>query len=684
MNRSTSPPRAVLAFRVGIVGHRPNRLPKDKDTLDALRQMLRNVLEDVKADLSDYARSSPTAMPYSAQPFILRAVSPLAEGADRIFADEAIDLGYELLCPMPFNQAEFEKDFVSPDALEPNSQQRFHDLLKRARQAGGITTFELDGDRSAAPKAYALAGRIVLNQSDLLIAVWDGYKPAGDGSTAGTTREALAFQSPVLWIDALAPNTWQLLRHPDDLKNLEGTERCVPQGKYPADPVAARKLLAETVRRVVREEIAPPAQLSGSHAAKASHGTKASHGNKEARSLASAYFHERKPSFNCAVAWKLFRDAVGSTSFRPPKMLVSDFEAQVSGEWPVRDDVRENSTNKGDGATPPSELDDWVNARLRAHFAWPDKRGDLYADAYRSGYVLTYLLSALAVFVALLPRTAGLEGDAQTACVAIELVMLLVILLLFVIGRARHWHERWMEYRLLAELIRQLRILIPLGGGRPFPRTPAHLGLYGSLTETWMYWHMRAIARATGVPGARVSPEYVLGCLNYVDKIVGAPDQGQLKFQNDTEKRSENIAHRLHIISTSLFVLTLVGIATHLLLEPVLLPRWLDFEIPESFHKGLDRWLVMASAFLPALAAALAGISNQGEFARLAKRSAAMAVYFKGFAKQIAALRLADAQDGDGLKLSQVIPLAGEIAEVMVDEVADWRIVFIDRPPTAG
>ena len=336
------------------------------------------------------------------------------------------------------------------------------------------------------------------------------------------------------------------------------------------------------------------------------------------------------------------------------------------------------------GASPPSELDDWVNSRLRAHFAWPDKRGDLYADAYRSGYVLTYLLSAFAVFVALLPRTAGLEGDAQTACVAIELVMLLVILLLFVIGRARHWHERWMEYRLLAELIRQLRILIPLGGGRPFPRTPAHLGLYGNLTETWMYWHMRAIARATGIPGAKVSREYVLGCLNYVDKIVGAPDQGQLKFQKDTEKRSENIAHRLHTISTSLFVLTLVGIATHLLLEPALLPRWLNFEIPESFHIGLDRWLVMASAFLPALAAALAGISNQGEFARLAKRSAAMAVYFKGFALQIAALRSNDAQGRNGLQLSQVIPLAGEIAEAMVDEVADWRIVFIDRPPMAG
>jgi len=677
MNRSTSPPRAVLAFRVGIVGHRPNRLPKDKGSLDALRQMVRNVLEDVKAELSDYARSSP-AMPYSTQPFILRAVSPLAEGADRIFADEAIALGYELLCPMPFSQEEFEKDFVSPDSLEPNSQERFHDLLRRARQGSGITTFELDGDRSAAPKAYALAGRVVLNQSDLLIAVWDGYRPAGDGSTAGTTREALAFQSPVLWIDALVPKAWQLLHRPDDLKNLEGSERCVPQGKYPADPVAARKLLAETVRRVVREEIAPPTPLSDPHGAKDARGAEAS------RSLEADYFCERKPWFNFAMAWKLFRDAVGSTSFRLPRVFVSDFETQVRDEWPIRDDFGETLVQKSDSATPPSALDDWVNQRLRTHFAWPDKRGDLYADAYRSGYVLTYLLSALAVFVALLPGTAGLEDDAQTVCVAIEFVMLLIILLLFVIGRGRRWHERWMEYRLLAELIRQLRILIPLGGGRPFPRTPAHLGLYGNLTGTWMYWHMRAIARATGIPGTKVSPEYVLACLNYVDKIVGGPHQGQLKFQEDTEKRSENIAHRLHTTSTTLFVLTLLGIAAHLLLEPALLPHWLDFEIPESFHMGLDRWLVMASAFLPALAAALAGISNQGEFARLAKRSAAMAGYFKGFATQIAALRSGDAQGGDGLKLSQVIPLAGEVAEVMVDEVADWRIVFIDRPPTAG
>jgi len=129
----TSPPRAVIAFRVGVVGHRPNRLPKDKETLDTLRQMLRDILEDVKAEISNYAASPTSKALYSEAPYILRAVSPLAEGTDRIFAEQAIDLGYELLCPMPFRQEEFEKDFLPPEALEPDSLKRFRGLLKRAR-----------------------------------------------------------------------------------------------------------------------------------------------------------------------------------------------------------------------------------------------------------------------------------------------------------------------------------------------------------------------------------------------------------------------------------------------------------------------------------------------------------------------------------------------------------------------
>jgi hypothetical protein len=61
-----------------------------------------------------------------------------------------------------------------------------------------------------------------------------------------------------------------------------------------------------------------------------------------------------------------------------------------------------------------------------------------------------------------------------------------------------------------------------------------------------------------------------------------------------------------------------------------------------------------------------------------------MADSFSRFAAQIAALRSGDARGSDTLKLSHLVPLAGEIAEVMVDEVADWRVLFIDRPPVAA
>ncbi len=114
-----SPPRARLAFRVGIVGHRPDRLPKDPAILDALQKQIGRVLELVQSEVFKFGsadRTSATAL-YAPDRPILRAVSPLAEGSDRMFGEEAIKLGYEVLCPMPFYREEFERDFVPPRTL---------------------------------------------------------------------------------------------------------------------------------------------------------------------------------------------------------------------------------------------------------------------------------------------------------------------------------------------------------------------------------------------------------------------------------------------------------------------------------------------------------------------------------------------------------------------------------------
>ena len=617
---SASPPRARLAFRVGLVGHRPNRLPDDPAQLAILRQTIGGILREVREAVRAEA-SVPGAELYAGAPPLLRAISSLAEGSDRIFADEALELGFELTCPLPFCQEEFEQDFLPPNALEADSLASFRALLGKAQAKGALTLFELDGVRETAPDAYAAASQVVLNQSDLLIGVWDGGAAAGRGSTVDTLEEALAYHVPVLWIDPAAPEHWQLL---------------------PAMPDQDASLVAkpgseEVIRRIVALEVTPGGE-----------------GGARALSHAADYFAEPRRRWNFAFFWALFRAIAGGGGMGGVHLRVSDFETAAKAEWPLE-------------AEDPkiSPVSDWINTQLRAHFAWADGLADFYGDAHRSGFVLSYLLSAGAVFTALLPFAAAQSADFETGCAAAELVILAVILFLLGWARIRHWHERWTEYRLLAELIRALRFLVPLGGGRPLPRLPAHLIVYGDPAHSWMYWHMRAIARQVGIPAARVSDSYVRDCLEFLACMVGDAQSGQWGFHLRAAQRAEWMGSRLKVAALALFVITILGVGFRLALRLMHAP---------ALPLDADRWLVLLAAALPALGAALEGIGNQGEFIRIGKRSRAMAAGFQAYAARIAAL------NGKTNRLAEVIPLAGGIAKAMVDEVVDWRTVFIDRP----
>lgn len=692
--QSKSPPRARLAFRVGIVGHRPDRLPKDAATVEALSRTLRNALELVQTEVTNFAkadRANPSPV-YAPDGPILRAVSPLAEGSDRMFAAAAIELGFELLCPMPFHQQEFETDFLPPHALEVNSRDKFRELLKRAQQGAGLVTFELDGRRSAAGAAYGMAGRVVLNQADFLIAVWDRGAAAGSGGTVQTLREAVYFHLPVLWIDPFKPDEWRLLRTEQDIASIENRD-AGPSRPQPGSTQLSQSIAAQ-INALVQAELASPEPRADDAQA--------------ARLSAREYFAERKPRLNFWFWWKIFRDLAGSAVVRLPKLVVPDFESEVIEDWPI-DDGAGAST-----AVRPSAVEDWVNRRLRAHYAWADKLADWYADHYRSAYLAIYILSAFAVLVAIVLHPVWYGAF-------LELVLVGAIVILFLRGSRLHWHERWMEYRLLAELVRQTRILIPLGGGRPLPRTPA-LSIYESLTQTWMYWQMRAVARATGIPPVKITSEYLLDCVRYIGGVVGVKDRGQLQFHRVTRQRSESIALLLNSTAHDLFILSfcfvLIHLSAHFLhdrLSPSDVERaivalsalpaavaafvWLFFRsngiffilalllaigAAVSFRFGfaslLDLFIVLAA--LPAFGAALASIANQGEFARLAKRSVAMASTFEEFARRVGELeqRLLAESAEPTTQLADVITLATEITQVMVDEVSDWRVVVAEQP----
>ncbi|HEY2069879.1 MAG TPA: hypothetical protein VGG48_10020 [Rhizomicrobium sp.] len=669
MGQRKTPPRARIAFRIGVVGHRPNRLPQDDATLDTLRGVIHDILDTAKSAVFAFRGGDADAVYYSDETPLLRAVSPLAEGSDRMFADEALDLGYALTCPMPFAQARYEEDFAPENALEPNSIDRFHRLLERARTGAGLTVFELDGARGpkkdAAAEAYGAAGRVVLNQSDLLIVVWDGKGAEGGGGTVQTLEEALKYNVPVLWIGAHDPSLWQHLQGKTDGFFPKVTPPAVPSDTLPPEPQARRDAIAGIVGSIVHDTLALPAQEEPDDT------------EAEKPLTPADYFAEVQPWFNVAFVWKLFRNLVGRFQLRFPEFLVPRFVAD-SGDWPVAGDKTVQA---------PRPFVSWVNARLRDHYAWADGLADFYADRYRSAYILSYLFAAIAVLVALLPGVMGWKDERETICIAVELALLSSILLSLWRGRRRQWHNRWMEYRLLAEMVRQLRFLVPLGGGTPTPHLPAHLAAFGKPTHTWMYWHVCAIARAAGIPQAKVAPDYVMGCLDYLGDVVGTKKTGQWAFHLNTEKTSVNIHKRLHSFSLLLFGATIVCIFFHLFIQLANVPgmtvhwnAWFQ-NVPHQLLPYCD-WLVLLCATLPAFGAALAGINNQGEFARLAKRSAGMASDFAGFNSRIDVIR-ERAQKGSDPKLADVLPLATEIAGMMVEEVMDWRVLFVDRPQTA-
>jgi len=198
--------RLHATFRVGVTGHR--YVASTGAAAGLLRDQTRAVFAYLWQTVVDSA-------PTESQPTLV-VVSPLAEGADRLIAHEAVASGFPLLCPLPFDRDAYEQDFT--DAA---SREEYRHLLARA-----VVVEELPGSHAThetTEAAYAAVGRIVIEQSDLLIAIWDGAAARGRGGTASVVQDARARQLPVVWIAAQPPHAIRVLtRGADDAWTEEG------------------------------------------------------------------------------------------------------------------------------------------------------------------------------------------------------------------------------------------------------------------------------------------------------------------------------------------------------------------------------------------------------------------------------------------------------------------------------
>lgn len=605
-----SPHKPPLAFRVGIVGHRPNRLLNAD--MDKLGGVIRDILQVVDAAVREAAVSARDMFAPGVP--ALRAVSPLAEGSDRLFAQQAVALGWDLCCVLPFPRQEYERDFVGARALESNSLEFFRQFFNPCDPARRPTCLELDGNRAEESAAYAIGGSVVLGLSDLLIAVWDGNNEIDKhGGTRGTMNEAQRAGIPVVWIDGQAPHAWRLVGSTD-------------QG-----PIA--------VRQAVGDALSLP-DTTDKEASQLAHGKQLS-----PKQCLFKYYAEIQPRWNPWIVWKTFRNVLGDLRFTLAGCKVKPFEEDALDDWPP------------DSSSSAAAL----VSRLRPFYVWPDKLADLYADRYRSSFIVCYMFAAAAVGLALLPVAIGPTGWEQW-CYVMELGFIAMVIALFLVGRSRRWHECWLDYRLAAELTRHLRIVAPICGKPPLPPVPAHHAMHGLPQATWMNWHSRAVSRAIALTDTNLDHRYLSGHLQELRALL----EGQVKFHINTECRCKAIEDRLHRSIATLLGLTILACLLHLVHAPV--PGHL---------------LLFFCGFLPALGGALAAINNHGEFRRVARRSHAMHRSLSVLIKRIDALLDRITNDGPtgSSFFTEVRELTENAADQLVREVLDWRVLFLDRPP---
>ncbi|MEU1385825.1 MULTISPECIES: hypothetical protein [unclassified Nonomuraea] len=119
----------------------------------------------------------------------LSGLSCLADGADQIFARAVLDLGGVLEVVIPAERYR--------DGLPGECRAAYDELLGRAGQVHRLEFVE------STAESHMAASVRMLDDADVLFAVWDGQPARGHGGTADVVAEARRREVPVrvIWPD---------------------------------------------------------------------------------------------------------------------------------------------------------------------------------------------------------------------------------------------------------------------------------------------------------------------------------------------------------------------------------------------------------------------------------------------------------------------------------------------------
>ena len=529
------PPQPKLTLTVAVTGHREID-PRSRDHAASEAQR-------ILAHLTFRGE---------APPHETRLLSQLAAGADQLFANIGLDKGAKLQVLLPFDLTAYGS------SLPDDARDEFEHL--RAKASSTWTAPDSGGDQA---EAYHLAGQVMLAQSDILIALWDGKPGRGIGGTGYVVAHAVREGIPVIHIHPDGRPTRVLWSQFDQL----GSQRLDPAGA-PAKP-AVDAVLSEVTTRLLDPPPTPD----------------------QAAALGS-FLREREMRARFRFEYPLMLALAGINPFTHRHLFTRRYQQSTTLEW------------EGYHAAL-AQVGVEADARfgvLQTAFSWSDRLADHYAQLYRSGTVLNYLAAAVSVLAAL---GSFLAPQAKPLLLFIELLSLAALIGNTAIGNQRQWHRRWLDYRYLAEQLRPMRSLKLVGAFGPRPGT----GAQAAASIAWPDWYATMIWRQLDLPPM---VHNTTEAAQLATKISGNELDPQISYHAGNAKRMNLLDHRLHRAGTVLFTASLIcgllglsGFLVHL-----------------DMVNGVEKLFTALEVALPTLGAALFGIRGQSDFAGAARRSA--------------------------------------------------------------
>lgn len=622
---------------IGITGHRMTN-PALAANLASVEAALARLFDHIDGLLEEFPRKVNPVHFYSL----------MVDGVDQLTARMALERDWQLVAPLPFGEAlnlainarpasagDARALLEGKSVADPEVQERAEGIRTTTAQAHVFALADRDKEITelflsslARPEDFdrvraletqvsdqvALAGRVMIERCDLLVAVWDGKVSNLRGGTGHTIRRALESGAPVLVVDTGNPDEWTILTRPEEL-------------------TATRAHDAERLDAVLEASLGQVAL-----------GEAALHREEWPPGSSALWSFYRRIETVFGADSNRFRSL--STRYEAPGEIVAGSAAAFLAEarsLPGRDERQIDA----------------IEQNILPQFAWSDGISSWLSDAYRSGMCYNFVLAALAVVIG----AAYLPGDLSEhkwIFASIELLLLVLIVTITGIGGRRNWHMRWFETRRVAEYLRHGPILILLGVARPTGRWPRGKG------DNWPERFARHCLRSAGLPGISIDRTYLRAALA---ALIEPHAAAQRSYHLAKAERLHKVHHRLDALAETLFTLAIVAVSAYLLLKL----GSLSGIVPEAWPHDTSKLFTFLGIAFPTLGASVAGIRFFGDFERFASISQVTAEKLQAVCERI---ELLQAGPPSAVTYASVSELAHAIDEIVVNEIENWQAVF--------